>query len=899
MREKLEKILKPRSVAVIGASDRSGSLGQLVMANLVAGGFTGKIYPINLRHAMVQNVPAYRQVSKIPEPVDLAILCTRRETIPGLVEECGQAGIGGILLMGAGFGENDPQAVALVRKLCRKYGMRLLGPQSLGVINTHHHLNVSALSVSAIPGNLALISRSGPLLNAMLDWAQEQQIGFSHVISIGGMADIDFADLIDYLGADSRTASMLIYLENLPNARRFMSASRSFSRNKPIIVLKAGRQDGGERGTIVSHTEALVGGDAVYDAAFRRAGIIRVDTIAQLFNMAQATAWQPRPQGKHLAVITNTGAPGLLAADYLFRNGGQLAPLTEATYTQLRETLPEDWPATNPVHVGNTANADTYSAAIRICLQDSTVDGLMVIFSPLEGVDHVALAEAIGKAIRYANKPVLAVWMGEGSVAAGRAVLEKHRVPHYRYPESAVDVFLRMYRYGRDIQLIFETPATIPQDFQPDAVRARQLIDRVLAAGRATLFDHEARELVRCYGIPALENFLCHSPAEAIMHAQRIGFPVVMKVVSPEVIHKTDAGGILLNLRTAEEVGEAYDRLLRNVQQNVPHAKVLGVTVERMVRKGFELLLGARFDPVFGPVVVFGRGGIAVEVYKDFRMGLPPLNMALAQRIIEGTQIYPLLQGYRGQAGVDLNALAFWLYKFSYLLVDFPELHSIDINPFNLDEQEGMALDVQVVLNPQQKGNSGKPYQHLIISPYPGEQYSKTVTLKDGTSVWLRPIRPEDEPAMEAMLKHVSSNSLYMRFFGYIPKVTHTWLTRFTHIDYDREIAIIAEVEAVKGQRREMIGVVRIIEDAWRESAEYSILVADHWHGKGIGNLLTDHILDIARKRDIPKIVASVLPHNTPMVHMFERRGFHIDKSQLDVYEVSLVLREKSGKSKH
>ncbi|MBK8654205.1 MAG: GNAT family N-acetyltransferase [Haliscomenobacter sp.] len=890
MRRQLEKIFNPRSIAVIGASNKPDTVGNALISNLLNGGFAGKVFPVNLRHDQILGLQAYSRIDKVPEKVDLAVIAIPAFSVPDVVEECGKAGVGGLVIISAGFlevGQEGKMHADKILEICRRYGMRVIGPNCLGFIRPVGKINASFAAEMAFPGNLALISQSGALLTSILDWSVAQRVGFSYFVSIGSMIDVDFADLIDYFGTDPQTSCILIYMESLVHARRFMSAARSFARNKPIIVLKAGRSfEGGQ--AALSHTGSMAGNDEVYDAAFRRAGIIRVDTIAQLFNIAQALALQNRPRGNRLAIITNAGGPGVLATDYLIRNGGQLARLSPKSLDQLNQLLPSTWSRGNPIDLLGDASPEKYRKALHICIHDPGVDAALVILTPQYMTDPKGCAQAVAEAAKGSPKPVLASWMGEDEVHEGREVFESGRVPNYRFPESAVDAFLRIWRYTRDLQLLYETPPAIPKDFSPDTDAARQVVAGLLGKGRQLLTEMEAKNLLSAYQIPVIKSHLCQNPKEAIDAAEMLGYPVVLKIVSPDISHKTDVGGVMLDLQNQADVQRAYYTLHERVALRRPAARLEGVLVEPMIRKPFELLLGAKKDPVFGPVIAFGHGGTGAEVFKDFQLGLPPLNMALAQQIVEGTRFFPLLRGYRGLPGVNLKELDFLLCKFAYLLMDIPEIREIDINPFLADHLGGLVVDARIVLDPV-AGVSGKPYQHLVISPYPGRKYSRSVTLKDGATVHLRPIRPEDEPAMEEMLQNVSNDSLYMRFFGFIPKMSHAWMVRFTHIDYDRELAIVAEVDAPKGGRQ-FVGVVRLIEDAWRENAEYSILVADHFHGRGLGNMLTDYIFDIARERGIRKIVASVLPNNTPMIHMFERRGFRFDRSAMDIYDVELEL---------
>lgn len=885
MKQKLDNLFKPQSLAVIGEFTDVDQSGYRLLHNLAQSGFKGTI------HTIATIGPAsFQSIAELPAKVDLAMIAMPPDQWGELLNECGKIGIGSIALVAS---ERHYTTEALkpyrqqAQQICRHYHMRLLGPNSIGFIATHQRLNASFSAKMPLPGNLALISQSGALLRSILDWATEQRVGFSYVVGPGQMDDVAFADLIDYFGSDSQTSCILIYMESLKNARRFMSAARAFARYKPIIVLKAGRSEEGVKAAF-SHTATLTGNDAAFDAAFRRAGVIRVNTVAQLFNLAQALAMQPRPRGNNLAIISNGGGPAVLATDHLVHNRGELAKLSDRSVQSLSGILPDLPSISNPVDLLAQPDPEHYALAVQTCLRDEGVNGVLAILSPRTEAQAVAVAEALVKASKGCNKPLLAAWMGENEVKTARKILEAGRIPNYRFPESAVDAFLRIHRYVRDLELLYETPPAIPKDFEPDTAKAKAILQNARRENRTVLLDHEAKALLAAYQIPVNRSLFCQSIEEAAEAGEQLGYPVALKLVCSAIGHKTDVGGVVLHLQDENALRLAYRNTLHNLEQHRPGIKAEGVVVEKMIYRPFEIIIGAKKDPTFGPVIVFGRGGIAVEVFKDTQMGLPPLNMALAQRLIEGTRMYPLLKGYRGQPGSNLAELDFLLCKFAYLVMDFPELKEIEMNPLLADTKGGIVVDATVVLEDETPEEDALDYRHLVISPYPGKKYSKIVSLKTGEVVTLRPIRPEDEPAMARMLQGVSNDSLYMRFFGYIPKINHAWMIRFTHIDYDREMAIVAEIS--RGAGRELLGSVRIIEDAWRETAEYSILIADHFQGRGLGNIMTDYILEIARDRKIQKIVASVLSQNTSMIRLFEKRGFKFDKSDLEVYEVELGL---------
>lgn len=893
MHRKLKQIFQPKSIAVIGASNREETVGYAVMKNLLEGGFEGEIYPVNLSHNKIQGKKCYHHVGDIKADIDLAVIITPAKFVPQVVEECGQAGVGGLVIISAGFKEAGEEGMKMYEDIAHKarhYNMRVVGPNCLGFINPHLGVNASFATRTALPGNIAFISQSGALCTSILDWALDQSVGFSHFVSIGSMIDVDFADLIDYLGTDSRTSCILIYMESLLNARKFMSAARAFARSKPIIVLKAGRSIEGGQATL-SHTGSMAGNDAVYDAAFDRAGIIRVDTIAQLFNCAQSLAMQPRPQGNRMAIVTNAGGPGVLATDYLMRNGGALSKLSEETMAGLNTVLPAHWSHNNPVDVLGDASAEHYRQALELCLKDREVDGVLAILTTQAVTDPSDVARVTVEVSKKYKKTMLASWMGEEDVREGREILEAGKIPQYRYPESAVDVFLKMYNYSRNLELLYQTPPAIPAQMHLQTDIARAIIYTIMDEGRTVLMENESKELMKSYGIPVGSFKVVPTVDQAVLFSEEIGYPVVLKIASPDISHKTDVGGVIVGLANSQEVREAFDTIMKRAKEKRPDAEIRGVLVEKMAKKQYELLIGANKDPIFGPVIAFGRGGVAVELYRDMKLGLPPLNRMLARRVLQGTRIYPLLEGYRGMPGVNLEELELILVKFAYLVMDFPEIREIDINPFVIDEAGGLALDARIVLEKEKAPRKGKPYRHLVISPYP-EKYSRAILLKSGQVARLRPIRPEDEPMEARMLGKISRESLYFRFFGFVPTVTHDFITRFTNIDYDREMAIIAVVEEAGVEK--MIGVVRIISDAWGESAEYAILVSDEWQGQGLGSQATDYIIEIAQEMGIKKLFATVLASNKAMLGLFEKKGFSVEREDFETFHVELPLVEEA-----
>lgn len=890
MNDRLDKIFRPATIAVIGASNERHTVGYALVNNLVGKGYSGTVYPVNLNEHSIQGVRCYQHVGEVEDEVDLALIATPAESVAMLVRECGQAGVGGVVVISAGFSEAGEQGQAFceeVMKYARKYDMRVVGPNCLGFINPSLNLNATFASRMALPGKIAFISQSGALCTAILDWARKQKVGFSHFVSIGDMADIGFHDLIDYFGHDPQTSSILIYMESLKDARKFMSAARAFARTKPILVLKAGKSKEGAKATL-SHTGSLAGNDAVFEAALKRAGIIRVETIAQLFNCAQGLALQQRPAGNRLAIITNAGGPGVLATDHLIGNGGALAPLREETVARLDEALHSSWSRGNPIDIHGDATAQDYRAAVEACIDDKHTDGILVILTPQAVTRAAEVEREIAGLARRTRKTILASWMEEEDFPREFYYRPPDTaIPSFQFPESAVDVFLKMYNYTRNIELLYETPSTMPQEFSPDTEAARAMLDAALQAGRRQLTEIEAKQLLNYYEIPVTHSQLARTAEEAARLATAIGFPVVMKVVSPDVGLKTDIGGVEVGLNSPADVEAAFARILNNVKKACPAAEVYGISVEEMVNKRYELLIGANKDPIFGPVIVFALGGVTVEIFKDSNIGLPPLNMALAKRIIEETKVYELLKGYRNMPGADIHAIQFILYKFAYLIMDFPQIKEIDINPFVVDENGGVVLDAYVILDQDYREALHRPYSHLVISPYP-KQYDCLFTMKNGRRVKLRPIRPEDEPLEAEMISSFSRQTQYFRFFGYLPSVSKELLRRSTQIDYDREIAIIAEIR--EQGKRMMAGESRLLADADNGAAEFAIAVADRWQGQGLGSKLTDYIIDIARERGIGNVYANVLKANTVMVEMFRRRGFSLTSVDHSTYFAELEI---------
>ena len=877
----LDRFFKPETIALVGASTREGSVGQAIMNNLVHSGFTGKVIPVNPKADKILDRKAYPSIKKVTEKVDLVVISTPAATIPEIVEDCGKKGITAILIISAGFKEAGEKGEVMVEKILeskKKYGLRIIGPNCLGFIRPSLGINASFAHISAMPGKIAFISQSGALCTAILDWALSHRVGFSHFVSIGSMIDVGFDDLIDYFGEDPGTHCILLYMESLTHARKFLSAARAFSRSKPIIVLKSGKSSEGADAAR-SHTGTLAGNDRVFDAAFQRAGIVRVNTIEELFNSAEALSKQKRPEGNRLTIVTNAGGPGVISTDYLVQEGGKLSMLNENTINKLNDILPDAWSHGNPVDVLGDADAKRIKSTLEYCLEDQNSDGILVIVTPQAMTKPSEIARDMISVKNKYGKTLLACFMGEDVVREARQILQEGGIPNFRAPEDAVKCFMNMYSYSRNLKLLYEAPSTTPEEFTPRRLEAKELIERKYAQNRLTLTEREAKELLSYYEIPVADFRLATNEEEAGRIGDKLGFPVVMKISSPDILHKTDVGGIKLNIKTRQEAWAAYRQIIDSAKKSMPEARIEGVFVEKMVAKKYELIIGGKKDPIFGPTIIFGMGGVAVEVFKDTNIGIPPLNMALSKRLIEDTKIYELLKGFRGMEGADIESIQYLLYKFSYLLMDFKEIKEIDINPFSVDKNGGITLDAKVILDEEMRGVETKPYSHCVISPYPRD-YITTHVMKNGKEVILRPIRPEDEPMEKELFSNLSKEAQRFRFFGLIKNITHEMLVRYTQIDYDREIAIVVEME--EDGKKLIAGVARLVADAYNDSAEFAIVVADPWQGLGLGNKLTDYILEIAKRRKLQRVYATVLNDNYKMLSMFKKRTFEIIKRDDD-----------------
>ncbi len=887
----LDKIFKPTRIALVGVTPNPKSVGGKILINLVGGGFRGVVYPVSPVSEAVMGIPCIPHVKDIPRTPDLAIICAAAGQVPGLVRECGEAGILGVIIASAGFKEAGSEGKALedeIRESLRRFdGMRIIGPNCLGVISPGHQLNASFAPAMPRKGNIAFISQSGALGASVLDWALEEKIGFSHFVSIGNTLDVDFGDLIDYFGEDEETKSIILYIESIDRARKFMTAARAFARTKPIVAYKAGRFPE-SAAVAASHTGALAGEDAVYDAAFRRAGVARVFDIGEIFDVAELVGRQKVPKGARLAVVTNAGGPGVMASDALIAAGGVLARLSDETMARLNDSLPPMWSHRNPVDVLGDAKSKLIAKAVGMVLKDPGADAVLVIITPQAMTNPTAIAKEVSLLAAEAGKPVLAAWLGGAAMREGVQVLTDAGIPTYTTPEQAVRAFMTLVSYARNLELQYETPKDIPVEFPSDRNAVRTRFASVLGRGAGTLAEDESKALLEAYGIRTTLPRRAATAIEAARLAEEIGFPVVLKVLSPDITHKSDVGGVALDLEDGDAVRTAFERMMRAVAGKRPEARLEGATVQKMARTadGVEIILGVKKDPTFGTVIMAGAGGTTAELFGDRALGFPPLNERLARLMLESLKIWPLLNGYRGRPAADVEGLIGALIRLSYLAADLPEVAELDINPLLVGPAGVLALDARIVVEAAPLAGT-KPYAHLALRPYP-EEFVRKIGFKGGAEVALRPIRPEDEPLWMDLLASCSKETIYSRFRHFFFWKSHEVATRFCYIDYDREMAIVAETGS--GDDRKLLGVGRLIADPDRHTAEYAVLVTDAWQDQGLGGILTDYCLEIARDWGVRNIAAVTTTDNPRMIAVFRKRGFEIRTDEAGVVEVSREL---------
>jgi acetyltransferase len=890
--QNLDKLFHPQRIAVIGASDRPVSVGRTVLRNLIEGGFAGSIYPVNPKHKTLENLTTYPEVGMLPEVPDMAIVCIPASKVRQIVRECGEAGILGLVILSAGFRETGAEGKAMEEAILQEAaafdGLRIIGPNCLGIISPHGKLNASFAAGTPAQGRVAFISQSGAICTSVLDWAQQEGIGFSHFVSIGNALDVSFGDLIDYFAMDQWTNSILLYVESITEPREFMSAARAFARQKPLIAYKAGRYAASAQAA-ASHTGAMAGVDSVYEAALNRAGIVRISEMGDMFDCAELLAKHKIPSGPRLAIVTNAGGPGVMATDALLARNGVLSQPSSETLDKLNKQLPAAWSHGNPFDMLGDATPERYAQALEIVMADPGVDAVLVIFTPQAMSSPTESAQAVVEVARKSHKPMLASWMGGSSVREGNELFNQADIPTYATPEQAIRAFMYLVSYARNREVLYETPRNIPLEFPLDRSKLRQVFNTILSSGCDLLSESMSKALLEAYEIPISKPFAAHSTDDAVRLANRIGYPVALKLMSPQITHKTDVGGVELNLANDCEVSTAFDRIVSTAKQRRPDAQIDGVTIQKMVIApvSYELIVGMKRDPIFGAVLLVGAGGITTELYQDRALGLPPLNERLARHMLESLKSWPLLTGYRGKPGVNVDRLIEILMRFSYLVADYPEIKELDVNPLLVTREDVIALDARIVLDHDALLEPPLPYSHLAIRPYPDE-YTKKARLDDGTQVLLRPIKPEDEPLWRKMLSNCSQESIWFRFRYLFKTATHEMATRFCFIDYDREIAIVAELE--EDGVRKLVGVGRLVADADHTNAEFAVLVVDTYQKRGLGSLLTDYTLKICHDWGIRQVVAETAPDNQRMLGIFKHRGFEVDMRVSD--DVALVHKD-------
>jgi acetyltransferase len=898
----IDVFFTPKAIAVIGATETPGSVGRNVIWNLVSSPFGGMVFPVNAKRTSVLGIKAYPNLGAVPAQVDLAIVITPAPTVPDLIAECAAVGVSGAIIISSGFRETGAAGVELEQRVldqARRHNIRLLGPNCLGIMRPHSGLNAALANAMARPGPIAFISQSGALGAAILDWSLRANVGFSAFVSVGSMLDIGWGELIDYLGNDPQTKSIVVYMESIGDARSFLSAAREVALSKPIIVLKGGRTEAAARAA-ASHTGSLVGSDEALHAAFRRCGVLRVGSIDELFNVSDLLAKQPRPRGPRLTILTNAGGPGVLATDELITNGGVLAQLPPETLAALDQALPPHWSHNNPIDILGDAGPDRYAAAAQLAIQNPDSDGLLVILTPQAVADPTATAMQLQALAKAGSKPLLASWMGGANVAEGEAILNRANIPTFRYPDTAARAFHSTWRYSYNLRGLYETPILPSASDQISAQRAaaEQHMRQARAAGRTLLTELESKQLLAVYGIPVVETQAAASEDEAAHIANALGYPVALKLHSETIAHKSDVGGVRLHLAGTEAVRSAFRDIRAAVTKRAGAEHFQGVTVQPMAginaedgtADGYELILGSSPDPQLGPVLLVGAGGQLVEVLRDHALGLPPLTTTLARRMIERTRIFSALQGQRGRPPADIAGLEQLMVRFSQLVVEQPWIKEIEINPLLVGSQQLIALDARVVLYGPDVAEAALP--RPAIRPYP-TQYIRPYTLRSGAEVIIRPIRPEDEPLIVAFHSTLSEQSVYLRYFypmSLEQRIAHERLTRICFIDYDREMVLVAEQSDPDSDQRAIIGVGRLMKMRGTNHAEFATVVSDAYQGQGLGSELLRRLIAIGRDERLERIVADVLPDNRDMQRVFKQLGFRFRRVLGEPIRVELDL---------
>ena len=875
---KLDSLFRPKRIALLGVSNDPNSVGGITLKNLIGGGFNGVVYPINPKREAVMGVPCYPDVKSLPKTPDLAIIMTAAKMVPQLVTECGESGINGIIIMSAGFKEVGEEGKLLEGKVHEKLAqfpdMRIIGPNCLGIIVPGIKLNASFAEGMPKKGHVAFISQSGALCTSILDRAKETKIGFSYFVSIGNSMDVNFGDLIDYFGQDPNTKSIILYVESLTDTRMFMSAARAFARKKPIIVYKSGRFPESAEAA-ASHTGALASEDSIYDAVFRRAGLARVYDIGNIFDFTDLIGRRRVPKGSGLAVVTNAGGPGVMATDNLISMGGKLVHLTDATIQNLNEVLPDYWSHGNPVDVIGDATPERFAKATEIVLADENVDAVLVILTPQAMTKPTQTAEAISNLTNRTSKLIMAAWVGGVSMRDGIEVLTNAGIAAYLTPEQAIRAFMTLSRYSRNLEMLYETPLEVPVSFSYDRENLRKKYLEKVFPKADILSEKDSKLLICDYGIPSTQPVLAKNEDEAVAFAIEKGFPVVLKVQSPDITHKLDVGGVALDVKSEEMVRATFQNMLKSISEKLPEAHIDGVSIQKMVdtRDAVELIMGFKKDKLFGTVMLIGMGGTSAELLNDKRLEFPPLNEKLAMQMLQSLKIYPLLTGYRGSKAKNIKKLVEVMIRLSYMAADYPEIEELDINPLIVTPDDVIALDARIVVDRDAIGKDHGYFSHLLLRPYP-ERLIKPAMLKGDVPVLLRPIKPEDEPLWLEMLGSCSKESIYSRFRYDFRFNSHEVATQFCYIDYTREMGIVAEID-FEG-RKKLIGVGRLIADPDIETAEYAVLITDEWQKKELGFILTKYCIEIAKMVRVKRLAAETTQDNKAMIAVFRKLGFKI-----------------------
>jgi acetyltransferase len=884
----LNDLFDPKSIALIGATDREGSTGNIILANLMRSRGR-RIFPVNRNRETLKGLRCFKSIADIPISVSLAVIATPAKDVPGIVEECGKKGIGGVVIISVGFKEIGEEGRLLeqqIRNIRKEYGMRILGPNCMGFARPKVGLNVSMMREDPPSGQVACVSQSGALAGVIFDWAVKEHVGFSMFASLGSMIDVDFGDLMDFLRDDTDTRSVLLYMEGVGDARKFMSAAKEFVMRKPVMVLKPGRFPESAKAAW-SHTGTMAGEDEIFEAAFRRTGVVRVKDIGDFFNAAKLLDSGKLPKGPRLAIVTAAGGPGVMATDALIESGGELTILSDTTLEELNKCLPSSWSKGNPIDIQGDADLGRYECAIKICLDDPGIDGILVIYVPMNTVASDDVAQVVINMAKKSGRPIIASWMGADKVRKSMEMFGNNDIPSYGTPEEAVRAYVSMYRYRRNFELLYETPAELPIQEAPPREELRKLIKRAIKKGKTVLNEKESKEFLIAYGIPAVIPSIVRTAKGAVPIAQTIGYPVTIKIVSPDIKDKNAVGGIVAGINSDEQLRKASIAMMKRVKQRVPQARIEGIAIHQTLQPiDYHLILGSKKDKDFGSVIFFGTGGPVAELTRDFSIGLPPLNQTLARRLMEETKAYKLIQGWHGKQPANLAELETTLVNFSQLIAEFPEIDEIDITHLAVSGGKHYVLDARIVLD-KQYSESRYPYSHLVITPYP-TRFIVPWQLSDGTEVLLRPIKPEDEPLEYELISTISTESRQTRFFSSYLHISHEWLVTLCDIDYGRHIAIVAEIK--EKDQRKIVGVVRIIINPDLNSGEFALLVHDKYQGRHIGQKLLEMSIEAGRWMGLREIRGEVLWKNEVMLDLTRKLGFKPKSDTGGVVEVTLLL---------